>query len=224
MMPLPMCERRLADSWRRSKRRWMQSVCRFRIWAHGSSATSIPAMMNGCGWGCAMPGRSSRPPCPVLIPNMAANPCFRELRPKARPLADAETILSDVAAAAAGATSAADFVTAIDDWFFAPGGGFETSGYLGSPAGQTGIPIDETTRIGPLTAADAPEIRAVFARSCDPQSCARRGGRRRSCRHSGCNQDRGAAIARVASTTRRTARRHRRDRSADRTIRYALWR
>ncbi|MGH1463871.1 MAG: flagellin [Cognatishimia sp.] len=46
-------------------------------------------------------------------------------------LASADTILAEIRLAATGSTTISDFLTAIDTWFFASGGGFETTGYLG---------------------------------------------------------------------------------------------
>lgn len=48
------------------------------------------------------------------------------------PLADAETMLADLAVAVSAETTAADVVTVVEDWFDGTGGGFETIGYLGS--------------------------------------------------------------------------------------------
>ncbi|GAA6208932.1 hypothetical protein NBRC116601_22250 [Cognatishimia sp. WU-CL00825] len=46
-------------------------------------------------------------------------------------LATADTILADIRLATAGSATIADFLTAVDTWFFASGGGFETTGYQG---------------------------------------------------------------------------------------------
>ncbi len=59
------------------------------------------------------------------------------------PLANAETILGELRLAVAGAVTTTDFEQAIDDWFDLPGGGFETSGYLG------GAKRDGAVRVGP---------------------------------------------------------------------------
>ncbi|MEM8572870.1 MAG: flagellar biosynthesis protein FlgL, partial [Pseudomonadota bacterium] len=47
-------------------------------------------------------------------------------------IAEADTILSDLTIAVAGATTAADVEVIVDAWFDTPGGGFETIGYLGA--------------------------------------------------------------------------------------------
>lgn len=47
-------------------------------------------------------------------------------------VADAGFILAELSNLVSGETSAADVETAIADWFDAPGGGFETLGYLGA--------------------------------------------------------------------------------------------
>ena len=54
----------------------------------------------------------------------------------ASPMADPDGMLDDLRLAVGGLTNATDIETAIDTWFDASGGGFETSGYLGD---QTGI-------------------------------------------------------------------------------------
>ena len=67
-------------------------------------------------------------------------------------VADAATVLADISAAiaTAGATTAADIVTVVDTWF-APGGGFETTSYLGSAdAAPTRIGQDQTVEPAPL--------------------------------------------------------------------------
>lgn len=76
------------------------------------------------------------------------------------PLLPAEDILLQLEAATAGITDGADFYSAIDDWFTAPGGGFDTVGYLGGDAPSAGVPISATeTAQFDLTAQD-PALRA----------------------------------------------------------------
>jgi len=53
-------------------------------------------------------------------------------------LAGQTTILNALVNDVSGATDAASLLAAVDDWFDAPGGGFETSAYVGGPdAGNT---------------------------------------------------------------------------------------
>jgi len=47
------------------------------------------------------------------------------------PLADPDAMITSIAAAAAGATNAGAIIAAVDNWFDASGGGFETLGYQG---------------------------------------------------------------------------------------------
>ncbi|MCB1334339.1 MAG: hypothetical protein KDK26_11960 [Roseivivax sp.] len=51
-------------------------------------------------------------------------------------LADDTTIMNALRAAVSGAVTATDVTTQIDAWFDTPGGGFETSGYMGATAGR----------------------------------------------------------------------------------------
>lgn len=77
-------------------------------------------------------------------------------------LATSETMLAALQTAIAAETTAAGVEAAIDDWFFAPGGGFETTGYLGSaqPIGSFRLSDNDTETVA-LTAAD-PAIRGVL--------------------------------------------------------------
>ena len=77
-------------------------------------------------------------------------------------LAPAEDMLADLKLAVAGETTAAGVAAIVSDWFHAVGGGFETSGYLGSADAPSDyrLSADETAGIG-VTAAD-PAIRTVL--------------------------------------------------------------
>ena len=77
-------------------------------------------------------------------------------------LADSETMLTALQTAISAETTAVGVAAAIDDWFFAPGGGFETSGYLGSmqPVGRFRLSDFDTETVA-LTAAD-PAIRGML--------------------------------------------------------------
>ena len=76
-------------------------------------------------------------------------------------LAPAETILADLAAATAGATSAANIAAAVDHWFDDPAG-FQTQAWRGSsaPAGPVPVGPGESLHIG-ATAAD-PALRETL--------------------------------------------------------------
>jgi flagellar hook-associated protein 3 FlgL len=79
------------------------------------------------------------------------------------PLAPADAMLADIAAAVAGETTAAGVAAAVRAWFLDPGGGFETLGYAGSadPPAPLLLGGGETAAF-PVTAA-APPLREVLA-------------------------------------------------------------
>lgn len=66
------------------------------------------------------------------------------------PLADADVMLDALRADVAGLTNAADVSAAIETWFDAPAGGFETLGYQGDPAGYQSrtMATDQSIDIG----------------------------------------------------------------------------
>ncbi|OSP54663.1 flagellin [Pseudoruegeria sp. SK021] len=70
-------------------------------------------------------------------------------------IANAQTLLTDLGAAVAGQTTAAGIMAAVDNWFDTPGGGFETTGYLGASTALSPMTVGEdvTARFG-TTAAD----------------------------------------------------------------------
>jgi len=78
------------------------------------------------------------------------------------PLADADTMLTDIIASLGGATDFASITAAVDAWFDTAGGGFETVGYLGDtgPAVQKRVSDNETVTID--ARADDPAVRAVL--------------------------------------------------------------
>ena len=77
-------------------------------------------------------------------------------------LAESDVMMSDIIATISGLTTANDIVTAVNDWFDTPGGGFETLGYTGSPDDL--LPFDlglgDTAEFG--FRADDQEIRDVL--------------------------------------------------------------
>lgn len=72
-----------------------------------------------------------------------------------------ETILGDLAVAVAAETTAADVLTAIDT-FFAPGGYFETTSYLGSANPANPVALGNGSTADPLRGATDPEIVEVL--------------------------------------------------------------
>lgn len=78
-------------------------------------------------------------------------------------LASADTMLTDLLGALAGETTAAGVSAAIDDWFMSPGGGFETTGYLGSDTQQGAIPLSEGEVAKPVAKADHDDFRRLLS-------------------------------------------------------------
>jgi len=52
--------------------------------------------------------------------------------------------LAEIKAVVSGLSDVSDVITAIDDWFMLPGGGFETFAYQGSQTALAPIPVSET--------------------------------------------------------------------------------
>ncbi|MEM7239265.1 MAG: flagellin [Pseudomonadota bacterium] len=73
-------------------------------------------------------------------------------------LAPADQILDEIGAAVAGAPDAAAAIAAIDT-YFGPGGGFETSGYIGSVNDGPDLETADGVRIDYAVRADADQIR-----------------------------------------------------------------
>lgn len=67
----------------------------------------------------------------ALNSRVAGRSVFAGVAVTAQPLADAETLLTDLRAAVSGASTAADVMSAADAFFDTPGGAFETSIYQG---------------------------------------------------------------------------------------------
>ena len=78
-------------------------------------------------------------------------------------LVDAHTILSELTAAISAETTAAGVSAQIDDWFFTPGGGFETTAYLGSATDLGSFRLGEgQSATQPIKASDH-EVRELLA-------------------------------------------------------------
>jgi len=77
-------------------------------------------------------------------------------------LAQPDEMMSDILTAIGAASTAEDIILAIDNWFDAPAGGFETIGFLG----DTGDPISRTLGDGSITSLDVkandPALRDVL--------------------------------------------------------------
>ena len=76
-------------------------------------------------------------------------------------LADGDSLLAALRASIAGETTAAGVTAAVDAWFDAPGGGFDTQGYQGTGSPPTFRTAEGETQGTGLTAAD-PDLRAVL--------------------------------------------------------------
>lgn len=78
------------------------------------------------------------------------------------PFLPAQDMLQELETLTAGVTSSTDFYAAIDDWFLAPGSGFETTGYLGGDAPATGRSVSATETVPSELTAQDPAIRATL--------------------------------------------------------------
>ncbi len=78
-------------------------------------------------------------------------------------LADPDAILADVLAATASATTAQDVIDIVEDYFTAPGGGFETNAYLGSSSEASSVEIADGERVRFELRADDMEFRQVLS-------------------------------------------------------------
>jgi len=77
-------------------------------------------------------------------------------------MASGAMMLASLKSATAGATTATDVVAAVDAWFDTPGGGFESSGYLGSDAAFGAMAIAEGETIGLDVRADDSVVRETL--------------------------------------------------------------
>ena len=79
-------------------------------------------------------------------------------------VSDSETILVAIEAeiALAGAVTAVDVATVVEDWF-AVGGGYDTIGYIGGPASQSRLQLSEGEVAAPLPTAEDESIRDFLA-------------------------------------------------------------
>lgn len=97
----------------------------------------------------------------ALNGTVAGRSVFGGIATDRAPLASGAEMLTELRAAvvAAGATTAADVETVLDDWFYTAGGGFETNGYLGSAARMSDVKVAEGRTIAMPIKADDVEIR-----------------------------------------------------------------
>ena len=77
-------------------------------------------------------------------------------------LATADAMLSDLSTALAGAVTVSDIVNTVDQWFLAPGGGFETTGYQGSAESLAPFKLGEHETVRHELKADSSELRTLL--------------------------------------------------------------
>ncbi|WP_368185750.1 flagellin [Aestuariibius sp. HNIBRBA575] len=77
-------------------------------------------------------------------------------------LADASDMLADIQANIGALTSASDVITAVDDWFDSPTGGFASMGYLGGTGAQVEQKLGDGTEISSDFRANSDEVRNVL--------------------------------------------------------------
>lgn len=75
---------------------------------------------------------------------------------------DGETMLGELRTALAGQTTVAGIDAALDNWFDTPGGGFETSAYLGSDTARSPFRLSETESAGVDIRAQDPVFRSLL--------------------------------------------------------------
>ncbi|MGB3456885.1 MAG: flagellin [Litorimonas sp.] len=78
------------------------------------------------------------------------------------PLAEAQTLRTAVDGLISAAPDAASAIAAVNDYFDAPGGGFETDIYQGSTADGPRLHVTDTQSYDPLPKADDPVLRDVM--------------------------------------------------------------
>ncbi len=94
--------------------------------------------------------------------NVAGRSLFSGNVTDTSPLTDADVILDELRTVVAGLTSPADVQTAVDDWFNAPGGGFETVAYQGSDTDLSPYLLGEGDSVRFELRADSQEMRDLL--------------------------------------------------------------
>ena len=106
--------------------------------------------------------------------NVAGRSLFSGVATDATTFASSETFLSQLKIALAGETTLSGILGAIDTWFDAPGGGFETAGYLGSSSGLPPFLVGDGETVDLTLRGDDPVLRdllkntAIAALAADP--------------------------------------------------------
>ncbi len=73
-----------------------------------------------------------------------------------------EIMLAELSSALSGAVTIDEIVATVDNWFMTPGGGFETSGYLGSATSLAPFRLGENDAVQHRLRADSTELRALL--------------------------------------------------------------
>ncbi len=97
-----------------------------------------------------------------LNTNLADRTIFAGAASDGPALASAEEMLSELKTLTAGQTTATGFATIVEDWFDAPGGGFETNGYLGDDQPLGPFSVGENEEVSFSARADNKALRATL--------------------------------------------------------------
>jgi flagellar hook-associated protein 3 FlgL len=99
----------------------------------------------------------------ALNTRVADRTLFGGARSESAALADPAQMLAALATAVSGAPDATDAMARIGAWFDTPGGGFETTAYLGATGAPVDRQIDDQARIALDARADDPALRSLLA-------------------------------------------------------------
>jgi flagellar hook-associated protein 3 FlgL len=94
----------------------------------------------------------------VLNTRVAGQALFAGTATDRDAVAPSETVLAELDALAAGAATASDAITAIEEYFARPAGGFYVTGYLGSTTDLNPVEVGDGQRLDAAVRADADEI------------------------------------------------------------------
>lgn len=106
--------------------------------------------------------------------SVAGQTLFAGARTDSAALADADEMLAALRTVVSAQTDLPGILAAVENWFNAPGGGFETDGYLGETSSLKPFLLGENETISLNLGADAPQLRdilkhtAVAALAADP--------------------------------------------------------
>ncbi len=110
----------------------------------------------------------------TLNTSVAGQTLFAGARTDSAALSGADEMLSAIRGVVAGESDLPGILAAVEAWFTAPGGGFETHGYLGEQSGLKPFLLGENETVSLNLSADAPQLRnilkhtAIAALAADP--------------------------------------------------------